>query len=873
MKLTPRRLAATVRRHFDAEWYLAQNPDVARAGTDPLKHYLRWGWLERRSPSPSFDVSWYLSAYPDVLASAVEPFAHFLLLGRAEGRLPVAPDESIQTPPGTTSRLPFVPIEDHSAGDAFRVGHLLRAAEPLDGPLSFLSQHLAVLSCARSNGVELHLEADALIGDLPGSRRKEIRSRGDLWKLVLDDPERARVCFIIVQYGSSDYTLRCLRSIARIRGPQHLSVVVVDNASDDAHVDAVRCGLPDAIAAHLEVLDKNVGFARGNNIGYAIARERFNAEFVVCLNPDSELSDGSFVSHAVTIFQEFPYSVLAPRIAPDSPSAGSNPIIDHIPEAAGWESLQQDYERLRSQYFDTGAAEFPTLGTAQHTFPYRLDCVPQGAALVFSPVVTRSATQVFDDLTFLYGEEFLLAERAHETAHRILYDERLTVRHVGGASTDLLSPHAKYVTGYENAIRALRTCALRSSTFAASERGEVLRLAPEELRTLTTDGRRHLLVDLLFAQPGLSGGAEYGREIFRELCRSSTIAPETQVWAALSDDEPLDPGLREIARQHAVRLVHAPTFTAIADLVNHDCFGEFFAPALIAYSGYSYLSEPPDGFMLRPHRTRVCGTLHDVRDLEFALAQEADPSWNGGIKVGRVSAQALSGMYEEIVNSPAVHRLLTDSQAARDQLRTLVVPAASRPIEVVYPPDINLRSGIASVALPSRYLLILAGSRPEKNAARMVDAYRELLSRNVIRGIPLVVCGGIDPAHKPRWAADIESGNLVVLPFLDEPDFLAVVTGATGLLYASLAEGFGYPPLQAMRYGIPSLASDTPVSREIYGDAVIYCDPYSIPSITEGIARLLALPPSPETLSVQHATIAERQRSDLRELIRSLLLG
>src|SRR5690606_26678174 len=39
---------------FDAEYYLANNPDVARAHADPLLHFCRHGWKELRNPSPDF---------------------------------------------------------------------------------------------------------------------------------------------------------------------------------------------------------------------------------------------------------------------------------------------------------------------------------------------------------------------------------------------------------------------------------------------------------------------------------------------------------------------------------------------------------------------------------------------------------------------------------------------------------------------------------------------------------------------------------------------------------------------------------------------------------------------------------------------------
>lgn len=49
---------------FDAAWYLAENPDVAAAGAEPLEHYLAFGGREGRHPSPYFNGPAYLEANP-----------------------------------------------------------------------------------------------------------------------------------------------------------------------------------------------------------------------------------------------------------------------------------------------------------------------------------------------------------------------------------------------------------------------------------------------------------------------------------------------------------------------------------------------------------------------------------------------------------------------------------------------------------------------------------------------------------------------------------------------------------------------------------------------------------------------------------------
>jgi hypothetical protein len=71
---------------FDAGFYLRHNPDVAAAGRDPVRHYLKWGAAEGRQPGPFFDSRWYLRKNPDVASAGVNPLVHYLRHGRREGR-------------------------------------------------------------------------------------------------------------------------------------------------------------------------------------------------------------------------------------------------------------------------------------------------------------------------------------------------------------------------------------------------------------------------------------------------------------------------------------------------------------------------------------------------------------------------------------------------------------------------------------------------------------------------------------------------------------------------------------------------------------------------------------------------------------------
>src|ERR1035437_5912121 len=70
---------------FDQDYYLKTYPDVAKAGENPLLHYLESGRFEKRKASETFDPAAYLEANPAVANSGIEPFLHYVLIGRAAG--------------------------------------------------------------------------------------------------------------------------------------------------------------------------------------------------------------------------------------------------------------------------------------------------------------------------------------------------------------------------------------------------------------------------------------------------------------------------------------------------------------------------------------------------------------------------------------------------------------------------------------------------------------------------------------------------------------------------------------------------------------------------------------------------------------------
>ncbi|MDQ7727282.1 hypothetical protein [Halomonas sp. SpR8] len=71
---------------FDAVWYREQYDDVATSNINPAEHFIKFGALEGRNPSPLFDTESYLVSHPDVAMSGQHPLLHYIRDGITEHR-------------------------------------------------------------------------------------------------------------------------------------------------------------------------------------------------------------------------------------------------------------------------------------------------------------------------------------------------------------------------------------------------------------------------------------------------------------------------------------------------------------------------------------------------------------------------------------------------------------------------------------------------------------------------------------------------------------------------------------------------------------------------------------------------------------------
>ena len=138
------------------------------------------------------------------------------------------------------------------------------------------------------------------------------------------------------------------------------------------------------------------------------------------------------------------------------------------------------------------------------------------------------------------------------------------------------------------------------------------------------------------------------------------------------------------------------------------------------------------------------------------------------------------------------------------------------------------------------YILFVGAIEPKKNVGRLLDAYA---SMDI--DMPLVIVG------KKGWLWEDELGKMGfidnsskksvrLLEYISVESLRYLYSGAYCLVFPSLYEGFGLPPIEAMSFGCPVITSNLSCLPEICGDAALYVDPYSIQDIKDKLETLIS---------------------------------
>ena len=225
---------------------------------------------------------------------------------------------------------------------------------------------------------------------------------------------------IIVSYNGEFWlkkTLQTLDEFYRQKTATQVKTVVVDNGSSDDITGMIKNDFP---WVHLLASPTNLGFAGANNL----ALFECDSDFVMLLNPDTQLDERSRLDHLFDQLESHPeWGMIGPRLVMTD---GQLDPACHRGEPTLWASFC---------YFARLEKLFPRLKFFAGYHRHDLDlttCHPVDAISGAATIVSRTAlTDVgpLDANFFLYGEDLDWCRRCREAGYQVVYDPAVTIIH------------------------------------------------------------------------------------------------------------------------------------------------------------------------------------------------------------------------------------------------------------------------------------------------------------------------------------------------------------------------------------------------------------------------------------------------------------
>lgn len=263
------------------------------------------------------------------------------------------------------------------------------------------------------------------------------------------------ISFVILNYKAYQEAIACAESILATQSYPNIRIVIVDNGSGNGSEEQLRLHFDGEDRVHVIAAEENLGFARGNNLGIAYAREHFLPDFIVAANSDIIFEQSDYCEKLVEIYHRKPFAILGSDIIDASRTQHFNPVacersysIPYMRKQIAVSYAKAFAFRLMKLFHLKKLVEGKEHVTTREengasvAADVRVDEEMEGVLLHGCCVVFSrdffSEFAGFWDGTFLYAEEEILYYLALKKGMRVLYTPEVVCMHKEAVTTKIL---------------------------------------------------------------------------------------------------------------------------------------------------------------------------------------------------------------------------------------------------------------------------------------------------------------------------------------------------------------------------------------------------------------------------------------------------
>lgn len=326
--------------------------------------------------------------------------------------------------------------------------------------------------------------------------------------------------------------------------------------------------------------------------------------------------------------------------------------------------------------------------------------------------------------------------------------------------------------------------------------------------------RKKIALNLLPFTERLTGTGFYTKRLIAELQQ-------------LDSDVDFELHVYNLENAKAIFDLHRPDFKIVHhSFVNNRMGRIFYEQFIFPFKVKADILVSPSVVLpvLNPRGVKRVSVIHDL--IPFIYSQKY--GWVQGTYVKLFTK--LSARIADVV-------ITISENSKKDIISWLGTPAERIRIVYNFVPAREAKV-VPAPAIDSPFIITVSTIQPGKNLIRLFEAFQPVARE---KGLKLVVVGGKGWKYDDIFARVDELGlkeDIIFTGYVSDEQLQGYYQHAKGLVYVSLYEGFGIPPLEAMIYGCPVVVSNTSSLPEVTGRAGIYADPQDVEDIRKGILQL-----------------------------------